>query len=67
MTNEEEEKKIRKAFANRDWNEIKTADSWQIFKIMAEFVEGFEKMGKIGPCVSIYGSARTTCSIKSKI
>ncbi|MGZ3883507.1 MAG: LOG family protein, partial [Bacteroidia bacterium] len=34
-------------------------DSWQIFKIMSEFVEGFEKMSRIGPCVSIFGSART--------
>jgi hypothetical protein len=33
--------------------------SWRIFKIMAEFVEGFETMNKIGPCVSIFGSART--------
>lgn len=53
------EEKIRKAFKEKDWNEIKTSDSWQIFKIMSEFVEGFEKMGKIGPCVSIFGSART--------
>ncbi len=44
---------------NRTWNEIKTNDSWAIFKIMSEFVEGFEKMGKIGPCVSVFGSART--------
>lgn len=54
-----EEEKIRKAFQNKDWNEIKTSDSWQIFKVMAEFVDGFEKMAKIGPCVSIFGSART--------
>jgi uncharacterized protein (TIGR00730 family) len=51
--------KIRKAFAEKDWNEIKVSDSWQIFKVMAEFVSGFEKMAKIGPCVSIFGSART--------
>lgn len=51
--------KIRKAFANKDWNDIKASDSWQIFKIMSEFVDGFEKMSKIGPCVSIFGSART--------
>jgi uncharacterized protein (TIGR00730 family) len=57
LSNDDE--KIRKAFRNKDWNEKKTADSWQIFKIMAEFVEGFEKMAKIGPCVSIFGSART--------
>lgn len=41
------------------WNEIKTNDSWAIFKIMGEFVNGFERMSKIGPCVSIFGSART--------
>ena len=44
---------------SKDWNNIKTNDSWQIFKIMSEFVEGFEKLAKIGPCVSIFGSART--------
>lgn len=43
----------------KDWNEIKTNDSWAIFKIMSEFVEGYERMAKIGPCVSIFGSART--------
>ncbi|MES2387568.1 MAG: TIGR00730 family Rossman fold protein [Bacteroidota bacterium] len=54
-----EELKIRQAFKDRDWNEIKSSDSWVVFKIMAEFVEGFEKLSKIGPCVSIFGSART--------
>lgn len=44
---------------NKEWNEIKTNDSWAIFKIMAEFVEGYEKLAKIGPCVSVFGSART--------
>lgn len=44
---------------HRGWNEIKTNDSWAIFKIMGEFVNGFEKMSRIGPCVSIFGSART--------
>jgi uncharacterized protein (TIGR00730 family) len=53
------EEKILKAFKEKDWNELKTSNSWQIFKIMAEFVEGFEKLGSIGPCVSIFGSART--------
>lgn len=52
-------KKIEKAFENKNWNEIKTKDSWQIFKIMAEFVQAFETLSKIGPCVSIFGSART--------
>jgi len=58
--NPEEEKKIRQAFKDKDWNEIKSSDSWVIFKVMSEFVEGFEKLSKIGPCVSIFGSARTT-------
>jgi uncharacterized protein (TIGR00730 family) len=43
----------------KNWNEIKTNDSWAVFKIMGEFVEGYEKLAKIGPCVSIFGSART--------
>ena len=43
----------------KDWNEIKSHDSWEIFKIMGEFVEGFERLSRIGPCVSIFGSART--------
>lgn len=54
-----DEDKIKKAFKQKTWNEIKISDSWQIFKVMAEFVEGFEKMASIGPCVSIFGSART--------
>jgi uncharacterized protein (TIGR00730 family) len=43
----------------KDWNDIKSHDSWEIFKVMGEFVEGFERLSKIGPCVSIFGSART--------
>ena len=43
----------------KDWNDIKSHDSWEIFKIMGEFVEGFERLSRIGPCVSIFGSART--------
>ena len=54
-----DDEKFREAFKIKDWQEIHTDDTWQIFKIMAEFVEGFEKMAKIGPCVSIFGSART--------
>jgi len=54
-----DEEKIRKAIKAKTWNEIKTYDSWQIFKIMSEFVQGFERMARIGPCVSIFGSART--------
>lgn len=53
------EEKIRKAFATKDTNDVMASDSWKIFKIMSEFVNGFEQMQHIGPCVSIFGSART--------
>ncbi|HLG34531.1 MAG TPA: TIGR00730 family Rossman fold protein [Bacteroidia bacterium] len=54
-----DEQKIRRAFSDKDWGEIKAHDSWQVFRVLAEFVDGFEKLSKIGPCVSIFGSART--------
>jgi uncharacterized protein (TIGR00730 family) len=47
-----------KVFKQRDWNETKSNDAWSIFKIMGEFVMGFEALQRIGPCISIYGSAR---------
>ena len=50
---------MRKELNHKSWNEIKTNDSWAIFKIMGEFVGGYEKLSRIGPCVSIFGSART--------
>ncbi len=50
---------MRKEQHHKGWNEIKTNDSWALFKIMGEFVNGFERMSLIGPCVSIFGSART--------
>jgi uncharacterized protein (TIGR00730 family) len=54
-----EEEKIKEAFNDRTWNEVKSEESWRVFKVMSEFVEGIDKMAKIGPCVSIFGSART--------
>jgi len=54
-----EDEKIKEVFTQKTWNEIKANDSWAIFKIMSEFVNGYESMSKIGPCVSIFGSART--------
>jgi len=56
MTNDD--KRIKRAFKPKSWNETKTNDSWAIFKIMSEFVDGFEKLSRIKPCVSIFGSAR---------
>ena len=44
----------------KNWNEKKADDSWAIFKIMGEFVNGYEKLSSIGPCISIFGSARTS-------
>ena len=54
-----EDKRIREKLKQKTWNEIKTNDSWAIFKVMSEFVDGYEKLSRIGPCVSIFGSART--------
>lgn len=50
---------MRKDQHPKGWNEIKINDSWALFKIMGEFVNGFERMSAIGPSVSIFGSART--------
>jgi uncharacterized protein (TIGR00730 family) len=47
------------AFEEKTWHEIHTAESWRVFKILSELVEGIEKLSRIGPCVSIFGSART--------
>lgn len=61
MKNLKDEKAcIEDGFQQKSWNDIKSNDSWAIFKIMSEFVNGYEKMGRIGPCVSIFGSARTS-------
>jgi uncharacterized protein (TIGR00730 family) len=41
------------------WSQLKGENSWTMFKVISEFVDGFERLNKIGPCVSIFGSART--------
>ena len=46
-------------YNQKNWTEIQAESSWRMFKIMAEFVDGFDRMDKIGPCISIFGSART--------
>ena len=51
--------KQHKSHAEKSWTDLKAESSWQLFKIMSEFVEGFEKLNKIGPCVSVFGSSRT--------
>lgn len=59
MKEEKQADPISEAFAEKSWHEIHTTDSWRVFKIISELVEGFEKLSRIGPCVSIFGSART--------
>lgn len=54
-----EDEWIHEGLKQKPWNEIRSNDSWTIFRIMSEFVNGFENMARIGPCVSIFGSART--------
>jgi len=57
MTHEEEI--IRRSFRRKWWNDVKTNNSWSVFKVMSEFVQSYEKLMEIGPCVAIFGSART--------
>lgn len=50
---------MEKLHQDKTWQGLKGESSWRIFKIMSEFVDGFETMNQIGPCISIFGSART--------
>ena len=50
---------LKESFQQKTWSETISYDTWEILKVMSEMVEGFEKLSKIGPCVSIFGSART--------
>ena len=64
MVNDEADYPIRKEdsdseeFVQKSWNEIKINDSWMVFKVMSEMVDGFETLARIGHCVSIFGSTR---------
>ena len=53
------DKRVIRKFEKKTWSEVKSKNSWQVFRIMAEFVEGFDVLTAIGPSVTIYGSART--------
>ena len=56
---ENDDEWINDSLSQKSWHEIRSNDSWVIFKVMSEFVNGYETMARIGPCVSIFGSART--------
>jgi len=55
----EKERNTSKGLNKQHWESVKTSDSWMVFKIMSEFVNGYDKLSKTGPCVTIFGSART--------
>ena len=50
--------KLKESIQPKTWSETISYDTWEIFKVISEMVEGFEKLSRIGPCVSIFGSAR---------
>ena len=56
---EEKKNNLKNGFKQKTWIQTKAHDSWSVFKIMAEIVEGYEELARIGPCVAIFGSART--------
>lgn len=58
-TYQNDDERISYGLQQKNWNEIRSNDSWAIFKVMSEFVNGYETMARIGPSVSIFGSART--------
>ncbi|OIQ22457.1 MAG: Rossman fold protein, TIGR00730 family [Flavobacterium sp. MedPE-SWcel] len=59
MSQENKDQNTNEKLQQKNWSEIRSNDSWAIFKIMSEFVNGFESMARLGPSVSIFGSART--------
>ena len=51
-------KHVSKEVVKRYVRDIKSADAWSMFKIMADFVKGFDELGDLGPAVTVFGSAR---------
>jgi len=52
-------KHVSKEVVKRYVRDIKSADAWSMFKIMADFVKGFDELGDLGPAVTVFGSARS--------
>jgi len=59
MTETNNDNKGKLARQMKQWTKIKGENSWTMFKVIAEFVDGFETMNNIIPSISIFGSART--------
>jgi len=55
----ERRRKGQKVLQERYAKDIKSADTWSVFKIIADFVHGFDELGDLGPSVTVFGSART--------
>lgn len=51
--------KKKRPYKDKAWTQLNSSNSWSVFRIMSEFVAAYESMNKIGPCISIFGSART--------
>ncbi len=55
----ERRRKAQRVLQERYAKDIKSADTWSVFKIIADFVHGFDELGDLGPSVTVFGSART--------
>ena len=55
-------KKIDNELTKKYIKDIKSADVWSVFRIIADFVKGFDELGNLGPTVTVFGSARTSGS-----
>ncbi|HAW03916.1 MAG TPA: TIGR00730 family Rossman fold protein [Saprospirales bacterium] len=52
-------KKDETGVHRKQWTKLEGENSWTMFKVLAEFVDGFETLNKLEPCISVFGSART--------
>ena len=59
MSGESEIKKDKTGVHRKQWTKLEGENSWTMFKVLAEFVDGFETLNKLEPCISVFGSART--------
>jgi uncharacterized protein (TIGR00730 family) len=59
MIGENEIKKDETGVHRKQWTKLEGENSWTMFKVLAEFVDGFETLNKLEPCISVFGSART--------